>query len=299
MRATLDAATARANRLGGRTEAAVWIDGWDTPAVSGSTGQMRMWSMSKPVAAVAVRRLALAAGRAVPSAVEDAIQRAIQRSENCRQRHVVLELQQLAGGPASAASAVAQVLQEAGAAAHVASIAETADPMCRDYLLRAAAGIGSPLRPALLLGTSTWTIRDAAAFAHALADGRFGKAGAEIAQLMRQPKQPSEETPPGDYTAPLGWGAGRVLRKWNPAYKAGWGGTLHGNFLAGQIAFIDFHGVHVALAAAFHPNNQPDRDDPGQTAAPAAIEQVFQAVADQLEQGRQAKPLPAASRVVP
>ena len=286
MQDTLDAATASADRLGGRTEAAVWVSGWPSPIVSGATAPSRMWSMAKPIAAIALRRLATTTDITPSVAVEDAIRRAIQRSENCRQRRVVLELQTLAGSPTAAAAAVARVLRDAGASATVASATETADPMCTDYLLSAAPGAASPLRPALLLGTSTWTIRDAVAFAHALADGRFGVAGTAVTQLMRHPKLPSEETPRGDYSAPLDWGAGRSLQQWNPAYKAGWGGSRQGDFLAGQIAFITFHGTPVALAAIFHPNKQPERDDPGQTEAPAAIETVFQAVAHRLEQAR-------------
>ena len=95
---------------------------------------------------------------------------------------------------------------------------------------------------------------------------------------MRTPKLPSREVPPGELTAPLEWGAGTALAGLEPAYKAGWGGSLNGNFLAGQVATVALPGGnHLSLAVMFHPNRQPSRDDPGITAAPAAIEAVMRA----------------------
>jgi hypothetical protein len=143
-------------------------------------------------------------------------------------------------------------------------------------------GIRSPFGPALLLGTSTWTVSDAVRFAYALGHGEYGRAGTEVMTLMREPKLPSGEAPPGDHTADPDWGAGKALASYRPAYKAGWGGVQHGNFLAGQIAVFDLHGRTVAVAAMFHPSEQPDRDDPGRTAAPRAVETMFAAVAHAL-----------------
>jgi hypothetical protein len=243
---------------------------------------MRMWSMSKPVAAVALLTLAHETGVTLSPDVQDAMRRAIERSENCAQRRVVLELQELADGPGQAAVAFGAILRDAGSQAAVATATQPADPVCYGYLTRTAAGLRSPRGPGLLLGTSTWSIRDAVAFTHALATGRYGEAGAEVLRLMRGRKLPSAETRSGDYTASLDWGAGRALRAWDPAYKAGWGGTLHNNFLAGQLAVVQINGVRVAMAAMFHPNVQPDRDDPGRTAAPAAIEAIFGTVVQDL-----------------
>jgi hypothetical protein len=92
---------------------------------------------------------------------------------------------------------------------------------------------------------------------------------------MRLPKQPSREVKPGELTAPLNWGAGESLPSGTP-YKAGWGGSLNGNFLAGQIALADLPGIgRAALVAVFHPDAQPSRDDPGITASPEALDAIF------------------------
>jgi hypothetical protein len=96
---------------------------------------------------------------------------------------------------------------------------------------------------------------------------------------MSAPKLRSSEAPPEDYTPDPAWGAGTALAAWHPAYKAGWGGVTHGDFLAGQIAVASIDGHMVALAAMYHPTLQPDRDDPGRTRAPSAIETIFSAAA--------------------
>jgi hypothetical protein len=282
MQSALDLGVQRAEQFGGRAEAAVWALRWPAPLTSGSAAPMRMWSMSKPVAAIALLRIAEKSHHPLSAVVQDAMRRAIQRSENCRQRRVVLELQKLAGGVTQARAAVESVLREAGSAAIVASEAAPAETSCRDYLTRSGAGLAEPLGPALLLGTSTWSVSDAVAFAHALSAGRYGEAGASVLRLMREPKLSSDEQLAGGYTASLDWGAGRALANWDPAYKAGWGGSLHGNFLAGQIAVVEIHGVPIAIAAMFHPTTEPAGDDPGLTSAPRAVEEILATVTSAL-----------------
>lgn len=100
---------------------------------------------------------------------------------------------------------------------------------------------------------------------------------------MRRPKQESTEIPStDDYTANANWGAGKVFGR--AAYKAGWGGSNQDpkQFLAGQYVIVQSGGRTVAIAAMFHPNQQPDRDDPGRTPAPQAIEAIFDAVKREL-----------------
>lgn len=111
---------------------------------------------------------------------------------------------------------------------------------------------------------------------HALAVDTYGAAiSHEVLGLMPLPKLPSREVAPGELTAPLDWGAGESLPKGTP-YKAGWGGSLNGNFLAGQIALADLPGIgRAALVTVFHPDHQPSRDDPGITEAPQALDAIF------------------------
>jgi hypothetical protein len=93
---------------------------------------------------------------------------------------------------------------------------------------------------------------------------------------MRVPKGRSREAEPNEFTAPADWGAGRAFAGLEPAYKAGWGGTQQGEFVAGQMALVDFpRSPRTAVAVMFHPDVPPPIDDPGITAAGAAIELVM------------------------
>lgn len=265
-------------RYPGRAEAALWIDGWPRPLVAGDAGRrMRMWSMSKPVTAVAVRQALEATNQSSSAALEEAMTRAIRRSENCRQRRVVIGLQELTGSAANARLRFMDVLRQAHASANVPAQTAPPEAMCRTYLL--SSGISDPLRQALQLGTATWRITDAVAFAHALADHAYGRAGDAVLALMRAPKQVSEELgSPDEYTVDEDWGAGRSFSAWHPAYKAGWGGSLHENFLAGQLVEMQVGAHRVAVAAAFHPAVEPSTDNPGATKAPQALETIFDAL---------------------
>src|SRR4029453_5078416 len=89
------------------------------------------------------------------------------------------------------------------------------------------------------------------------------------------------EVPSSEFTADLDWGAGRALAELDPAYKAGWGGTLQGAFVAAQGAAAGLpDGGTRAPGGAFHPAAPPSRDDPGLTAGPAAIESVMRATVE-------------------
>jgi hypothetical protein len=273
--------------LGGSVEAGVVGAGRSDPAIETSTAAgesrwMRMWSMSKVATLIALLRLlgwGEQPGRPVPPEVEEALQGAIRRSENCRQRRVVLELERLAAGAAGARGALAGVFRDAGARVRIGSEREAPESSCVPYL-ETQHGVADPLAPALLLGTSTWRIGDAVRLAGALSAGTFGKAvSRRVLALLGAPKLPSREVAAGDLTAPLDWGAGRAFAGLAPAYKAGWGGSMNGNFLAGQIAVVTLPGEgRLAVAVMFHPDEQPSRDDPGITAAPEAVELVMHTV---------------------
>ena len=278
----VDAAAAR----GGTAEAALMLDGWRTPVIASSEARgegrfMRMWSMSKVATMVAVLRglgWGRRPGRPISPELDQALHGAITRSENCRQRRVVLELQRLSGGTAAAREALSEVFRAAGGDVRVGTQIAPPEANCIGYL-NTQTELAEPLAPALLLGTSTWRVGDAVRLAHALSIGTYGAAiSHQVLDLMRLPKLPSREVKAGELTAPLDWGAGESLPT-GTAYKAGWGGSLNGNFLAGQIALTDLPGVgRAALVAAFHPDQQPSRDDPGITAAPEALDAIFSAL---------------------
>lgn len=281
-RAVRDAAA-----LGGEVEAAVMLRGWSRPVIAASPPEavsrsMRMWSMSKVVTMVSLLRAngwGESRGKALGPELEAALEGAIERSENCPQRRIVIELQRLAGSPAAARKALASVLAAAGASGEIGTEMALPEAACVAYL-EGQGEVADPLGSALLLGTSTWRIEDAVRFAHALAAGEFGAAlGGKVLALMRVPKGLSREVGAGELTAPLDWGAGQALTGLDPAYKAGWGGTQQGAFFAGQLAVVDFdRAPGTALAVAFHPSVQPGFDDPGLTAAPRAIAAVMAAV---------------------
>ena len=185
--AAVDQALARAVRaaadLDGVVEAAAMEDGWSEPAIEtseadGSAREMRMWSMSKVATMVAVlRQLGWGErpGRPLSAQLEEALQGAIVRSENCHQRRVVLELERLAGGTQAARSALAAVFHIAGAAASIGRSIEAPESNCLAYL-ETQSEIADPLAPALLLGTSTWRVGDAVRLVHALAGNAYGAA---------------------------------------------------------------------------------------------------------------------------
>lgn len=281
----------RAARLGGDIEAAAMLDASPAPIVSasapgGGARPMRMWSMAKVATTIALLRLLgwdERPGESLSAEVASALDGALTRSENCRQRRVVLELQRAAGGIEAARRAFEEVFAVAGADAVPGVQVETPEPLCVPFL-EGQRGTPEPLAPAVLLGTSRWRVGDAARLAHALATDAYGRPVSELVLgLLRERKQPSRESEPGELTAPLDWGAGSAFPQLLPAYKAGWGGTLNGNFLAGQIAVVALPGGdHLSLAAIFHPDSQPARDDPGITAAPEAIETVMESVRSSL-----------------
>jgi hypothetical protein len=288
--ARLRAAVNAAGGFGGTATAAVMLDDWRDPVTAssvagGSRRTVRMWSTSKVVTAVLLLRQldwGDAAGRPPSEELERALEGALRRSENCRQRRVVLEAQARSGSPAAIASDLADVLVEAGARPLIARRTQGPDALCAGYLgsQRALADPGA-LTP--MLGTSRWRMSDAARFAHALGAGVYGRAlGDRVLAIMRAPKLRSRETPAADYTPTLDWGAGAALACGRPAYKAGWGGAPARAFVAEQIAVLRRGNRTAAIAVAFAPAAQPALDDPGSTRAPAAVELVMSRMARDL-----------------
>jgi hypothetical protein len=283
----LRAGVASAAGLGGDVEAGAMLDASPAPLVAtsepgGAARFMRLWSISKVATMVALfQRLGWGDrdGETPSPEVLEALAGAMTRSENCRQRRVVIEFQRAAGGIAGARKALADEFTSFGAKLQPGSQVAPPEALCLPFL-RQQTEIPDPLAPALLLGTSRWRASDAVRLAHALATGAFGKAlSDQVLALMSAPKRESRESEPGELTAPLDWGAGTVFGDLRPAFKAGWGGSLNGNFLAGQIVVVGLPGNdHLSLAVMFHPNTQPERDDPGITVAPEAIEAVMQTV---------------------
>lgn len=277
LRDRLAAGVARASELGAEVQAAAWIPGQPAPALAGRDldEQMRLWSMSKPFAAIATIR---AAGSDEPAWMRTALEALILRSENCPTRALMLELQRRTGSIAGARRALAAVFVDGGAdRVTVADEVEPPDSECREWL--EAAGVPSAGSEALLTGTSTWTVGEAIRITHALSQGRFGAPGERLLELMRRPKAASEEIArPSDYTADPAWGAGRVLAAWQPSYKAGWGGVAQDSFMAGQIVVVGSGDCATSLAVMVHPMGQPGLDDPGRSVAPLAVETVLRTI---------------------
>jgi hypothetical protein len=291
--AALQGITVGAHRYDGELEVGAMRDSWTAPLVRASTRHgadraMRAWSMSKVFTAVSLLRAEHwrhALGEPLAAEVTAAMTNAIRRSENCAQRRVVLALQDASGGtPAAARAAISDVMRLAGATTvRVATQAEAPDPACAAYLATQR-HLRRPGAIALLTGTSIWHLSDALRFTHALATGVYGDAvTSAVLDLMRKPKLRSREGVRADFSAPVGWGAGAAMGPGKVAYKAGWGGTQQGAFLAGQIAVIELPGNRWAAAAAmFHPHSEPPKDDPGLTRAPAAITAAMRALAKTL-----------------
>lgn len=241
--------------------------------------------MSKPVAVVATYQAAQRQHQALGASLLTAATDAITRSDNCAERRIILGLQQLTGGLQPALSAFDDVLAQAGVTATITpERAVLMQPECLAYF-RQRAPTGTPNAEAWEFGTDEWTVTQAVAFAHALADDTYGSAGRFALGLMAKPKQgalTSIEGPSGDHIANLQWGAGTSFAPWHPAYKPGWGGSQQGRFLTGQIVVLEAASPAVAIAAMFYPSDEPSTDDVGATAGPEALETIFDHIRETL-----------------
>jgi len=259
----------------GTAELALMLDRDVTPLVRGAAPfePVRVWSMIKPVTAVALLR----ARKGQVGGLGRYLRGALLRSENCAQRKLVLELQRAQGGIDQAKRALRDTLAAVGGNLVTRQAQISLDGRdCRvpGYDLLSAADAA---RPSLFAGTTDWRISDAARFAHGLRGERvFGKNISDrILGLMRQPKLRSRE-PSADsrITAPLEWGAGTTFRAlcWQVAYKGGWGRNTTVPFTAGQLGTVELgNGRWAAFAVVFHPSKVPPDSDPGKADAPAGL----------------------------
>jgi hypothetical protein len=197
---------------------------------------------------------------------------------------MIVELQELTGSPEAAGEAFLGTLKVAGAQANVPAQATAPEMDCDRYVTALRGTQEGATAPALQLGTAEWTIADAVAFAHALGKGDYKSVGDRVLAVMRLSKERSPEQEPGEYTVSTNsWGAGDAFEGWSPAYKSGWGGARHQNFLVAQYVVLNRNGHVIAVAAAFHPRSQPEIDDPGRTKGPDALEAVFGEVRAEIE----------------
>ena len=289
LQVALNYGVTHADALGGEAAAAVWVSGDPQPVLSGpTTVPHRMWSISKAVATIA----ALQATHEEPDPVlQAAIADAIRRSDNCAIRRVIVGLQdRLDEGVAGTVAAFERVLGSAGVVLARTPQAAAAEQACVHYLETHQGGLpGSDLGVVPQFGTAEWTEDDAILFTHALAQGVYGAAGRYLLRLMGMPKQPPLEEPPPPSAPPLDWGAGAVFQAaWQPAWKAGWGGSqdVPPRFLAAQIVVLHIAGVPVAVSAIFRPKAEPPSDNPGITEAPQALQLMFAAAQIGLEDER-------------
>lgn len=274
-----------AARPKGSLELAVWAEGWSAPAVSPKAAlnaRSRMWSMSKALTAIALLRLHETKGTEPERDVLAAIAAALRRSENCRQRRVVLALQEAAESPQGAVAVIRGVLKQAGIDPD--SVVLPSEPKPPDSPQCAPILGELNNRPALQFGTAEWRVSDGAAFGRALAAGAFGATGVWVREQMAAEK--GRSTDPGvtkdDYTVPsFSWGAGNAFGQFDGlAYKGGWGGADRGDYLVAQVVSMQVGGLPVGVMGVFRPAEQPTAgDDPGKTSGPAELERAFKALA--------------------
>jgi hypothetical protein len=219
--------------------------------------------MIKPVTAMTLLTRGTEASRAARSAD---LQSAVVQGDNCAQLRVVDALQSDLGGEDAVLRALQSTAQRAGATLILPSRPD------RHWPITCA---GTVIEDALRVGRTQWTVGAAARFAAGLRNGSYpAAASARVLEILRKPKR----IPPGRFTAPVDWGAGRVFAAscWRVAYASGWGGQDRGRYVAGQLGTVDLaHGGWAAFAVAWHPRQQPSSADPGAAGAPRPIEDVL------------------------
>lgn len=271
-----DGAEAVTARGLGSAQLALMLDGDLAPVTGGpdvTRGGSRVWSMIKPVTAVALLR-----GQQLESEdTGETLSAALRRSENCPQRRLLLRLQAVSSGIDGAKRALRDVVSAAGGSLRTAGAQVSPDG--HDCRTPAYEGLteAEALNPAVLAGTATWRITDAVRFAHALR-GRttYGPDVSDrVLRFLRARKLRSRE--PGvdaQTVASPDWGAGAVFRAscWRVAYKGGWGRNQKLRFTAGQFGSVDLpSGRWAAFAVVFRPGQQPPDSDPAKARAPEAL----------------------------
>ncbi len=292
MRATLDrSAAAAGKKFKGEVEAAVLKQGWPAPVGVNADGKHKLWSLAKPVVAVAL--IEVGAERGVP----DYMRSALTGSSNCGQRIAVNALQEKKKSPGRTVDAVQRMLGQAGISVDPPTEIDTpadGDLACDGFPPEQVEGTDGV---APKFGTSRWTTIDAARFAAALAEGESGpypRSAEAVMRVMRAPKEASPDvgalsTPEAPDRADdwdFDWGAGAAFPRWKPAFKSGWGGVSSDDrgsrYLASQLAALDVEGAPVGVAVTFYPDAQPVDDAIGRSEEQLAIEFVMKRIGRQL-----------------
>lgn len=277
----------------GTVQLALLADWWPEPLVMGqdATSRMRLWSLSKPVVALALLRARELQGQSLDD-LDPYLEQALERSDNCAMRELTLDLQHATGSMSGARDAITEVVELSGGSLDVRPIQEDRKGGVCLSGGDAELSAGFSDRLALLVGTARWRIVDAVRFVSGLvkgaADVRGDPSASEIVlRLMREPKLVDEEPMAGALKAPPDWGAGEVFSEpcWHLAYKAGWGGAqAHIAWLGAQMGVLALRGRRsIAFAVAVHPYVQPPDDDPGETDVPRATRHVLEVLRGALE----------------
>ena len=140
----LDHGVKQADRFEGQAAVAVAASRWSEAVQAGSPGEFRMWSTSKPVAAVALLKAQEAAGQGDQSGSVE-VEDALVRSSNCGMRKIVFDLQRITGSKSAAAAAFINVTVMAGVDSDLLASAQfgpLTDGSCDDYLSRLGAETG-------------------------------------------------------------------------------------------------------------------------------------------------------------
>lgn len=265
----------------GQVNVAAWPVTQARPTLVGNTAGVswRMWSMAKPVTAIALLAALARHHLTLDAAGQTAMADALRRSDNCGETWMILRLQQL-DASAGAFADFAAVLSRAGVSLTDTPQTGGLATECGSYMQ-----VRAPIDDATAIhwsfGTATWTLLGAVSFARALGAGVYGAAGQRVLELMSEPKEAQLtglEGPSGDHIADPEWGAGEAFAGEDLAYKAGWGGSQERDFVAGQLGVVGRNARQMAFAIYFLPAIQPDSDDVGRTAAPAVIERVLSAL---------------------
>jgi hypothetical protein len=272
----------------GTVQLALLADWWPKPHVMGQdvAPRMRLWSLSKPIVALALLRTRELRGQPLDG-FDPYLEQALERSDNCAMRELTIDLQNATGSIASARHTITEVVGLSGASLDLRPIQEDRNgAICLSGAHpQLSASFGDKL--ALLVGTARWQVSDAVLFVRGLLTGAADAPGTPSAskivlRLMRKPKLVDEEPLAGALKAPPDWGAGEVFSEpcWHLAYKAGWGGAqAHVAWLGAQMGVLALREGHsIEFAVAVHPYVQPPDDDPGETDVPRATRLVLNAL---------------------
>lgn len=232
---------------------AVWGRDWDGPSDFQGDKVERLWSLSKPVIALAA--LGSGAGE-VPS--RTLVEESITRSSNCAARSLVVDLDgsNSASNPREGVDAFEGVLAEAGITlSRGPQVAVPVEDGCSANGYPTLRDADEELLP--LFGTAEWRSLDAVRFMRALGDFIYGSPGQQVLRLMAEPKLANED--PGASCDPgrpepdkWVWGIGKVFEGWKTYFKSAWGGgpAESGPVMFSQMGLVERGDESYALAVS-------------------------------------------------